>query len=274
MKTVKLNVCAFLFLGLGLSTTYGQVGINTPNPKATLDVEGKASDTKVLDGIIAPRLDGEQLRGKTYTEEQKGAIVYVKKADTSPSGQTANVTDAGYYYFDGTSWQKFLGKVYTESETVKLNGTSFQRAALTGDVTASLNSNQTKVTKIQGKDVSGTTPQLGQQLVWNGAEWTPMGGFREATTKEGIVRGVLTLKNTDNGGYVYVNNTQPTIVKVPDSLLTGFSCVIVQANTGQVTIAATRVVSARGKKTRARYSAIGIIKGEGLEVTVTGDAVN
>ncbi|MDY3364378.1 hypothetical protein PG623_10270 [Riemerella anatipestifer] len=40
MKTARLNALAFLFLGFGLSTTYGQVGINTSNPEATLDVNG------------------------------------------------------------------------------------------------------------------------------------------------------------------------------------------------------------------------------------------
>ncbi|MBT0572960.1 hypothetical protein J5312_05580 [Riemerella anatipestifer] len=69
-----------------------QVGINTPNPKATLDVVGKASDADALDGIIPPRLKGVDLKAKTYTLEQQGAIVYVTTPDTNPSAQTMNVT--------------------------------------------------------------------------------------------------------------------------------------------------------------------------------------
>ncbi len=84
----------------------GNVGINTTTPAATLDVNGFAADTAKLDGIIAPRITGNQLRAKNYTTAQTGSIVYATLPDTSPAGQTINVTSAGYYYFDGTIWQK------------------------------------------------------------------------------------------------------------------------------------------------------------------------
>ncbi|MDY3319530.1 hypothetical protein PG343_08960 [Riemerella anatipestifer] len=261
---MKKTLLCTVFLPLALQA---QVGINTPTPKATLDVMGKALDTDALDGIIPPRLKGVELKAKTYTLEQQGAIVYVTEAETSPSGQTANVTDAGYYYFDGSSWQKLSRKAHTDSETVKVSGTSFQRAALTGDVTAEQNSNQTKVTKIQGSAVSANAPQSGQLLVWNGTQWTPTGGFRRVTTMGGMV----TLTETDNGGYVFVDSTSPTTIEVPGSLPVGFSCVIVQNNTGQVTV--PNSASARGTKTRTQYSAIGIIKDTGSSVTVIGDAI-
>ncbi|MRM82503.1 hypothetical protein [Riemerella anatipestifer] len=264
----KILLCA-VFLPLALQA---QVGINTPAPKATLDVVGKASSSDSFDGIIAPRLKGVELKAKTYTSEQKGAIVYVTGVETSPTGQTANVTDVGYYYFDGSSWQKLSGKTYTESETIKLSGTSFQRAALTGDVTADLNSNDTKVTKIQGSSVSATAPQLGQLLVWDGTAWTPTGGLRRADATGGIVDNTVTLRTTDNGGYVYVDSTSPTTVEVPDSLPLGFSCVIVQNNVGQITVSNSS--GARGSKTRTQYSAVGIIKDTWTTVTVTGDSVN
>ncbi|AFR35628.1 hypothetical protein B739_1029 [Riemerella anatipestifer RA-CH-1] len=249
-----------------------QVGINTPNPKATLDVVGKASDADALDGIIPPRLKGVDLKAKTYTLEQQGAIVYVTTPDTNPSAQTMNVTSKGYYYFDGSSWQRFSEKAYTDSETVKVSGTSFQRAALTGDVTAEQNSNQTKVTKIQGSAVSATAPVVGQLLVWNGTQWTPTGGLRVVSPSNGIdANGKATLEATDNGGYVYVDNTTSTTVEVPDSLPLGFSCVIVQNNTGQVTV--LNSASSRGSKTRTQHSAIGVIKSTNTSITVTGDAI-
>ncbi|WKS94864.1 hypothetical protein [Riemerella columbina] len=78
----------------------GNVGINTPTPKATLDVVGAPTDTSKFDGIIAPRITGEQLRAKTYAAAQNGAVVYVTAADTAPAGQTVDVKATGYYYFD------------------------------------------------------------------------------------------------------------------------------------------------------------------------------
>ncbi len=87
---------------------FSQVGINTPNPQASLDVVGKPASTNVFDGIIAPRITGAQLRAKTYTQKQQGALVYVTAADLTPSGQTAEVTSTGYFYFDSNMnrWQK------------------------------------------------------------------------------------------------------------------------------------------------------------------------
>lgn len=82
----------------------GNVGINTTTPQATLDVTGQASNTSKLDGIIAPRLTGDELGNKNYTAAQTGALVYVTAADSAPALQTVNVTAAGYYYFDGNVW--------------------------------------------------------------------------------------------------------------------------------------------------------------------------
>jgi hypothetical protein len=91
-------------LAFGVSV-YGQVGINTSNPKATLDVVGDAANVSKLDGVIAPRLTGDQLTAKNYTTAQTGAIVYITAASASPAGQTVNVTAPGYYYFDGSLWK-------------------------------------------------------------------------------------------------------------------------------------------------------------------------
>lgn len=87
-----------------------------------------------------------------------------------------------------------------------------------------------------------------------------------------------TLIPGDNFGYVYVttNTTQTITITVPSNLPAGFSCVIVQKGTGQVILQGQGVTleTARGTKTRARYSAIGVIKDTSNTATITGDAVN
>lgn len=104
MKKTFLLVSA-----LASFTAFAQVGINTETPKATLDVVGKANDATKLDGIIAPRLTGDELKVKTYTTAQTGALIYATAGFTgSGSSQTINVTAPGYYYFDGTVWVRQL----------------------------------------------------------------------------------------------------------------------------------------------------------------------
>ena len=100
----------FTFAILSLGVANAQVGVGTTNPKATLDVTGTPATVTTSDGIIAPRLTGDQLAAKTaYGADQTAAQVYVTAAATTPAGATVNVTAAGFYYFDGTVWQKVGG---------------------------------------------------------------------------------------------------------------------------------------------------------------------
>lgn len=84
----------------------GGIGIGTNVPNATLDVVGSPASAAALDGIIPPRVTGNQLRAKTYGGAQTGAMVYVTTADSAPAGQTVNVNTPGDYTFDGTRWMK------------------------------------------------------------------------------------------------------------------------------------------------------------------------
>lgn len=88
---------------------YSQIGINISKPKASLDIHGFETDIKKADGLIAPRLTGNQLKAKDqlYTGELKGAIVYVTEAASPVTVKTGNVTTTGYYYFDGRLWVRF-----------------------------------------------------------------------------------------------------------------------------------------------------------------------
>lgn len=99
---------AVLLISLNIKA---QVGINNNSPKATLDITAKTTDGSKPEGLIAPRLTGDQLQAGDvqYGTAQKGAIVYATTAATLPSTKTANITSEGYYFFDGTAWQKITG---------------------------------------------------------------------------------------------------------------------------------------------------------------------
>lgn len=88
-----------LILGHGINA---QVGINTTDPKATLDVQRGTDPTKA-DGIIPPRVTGDQLRINTtnYGPDQDGAIVYVTEPVTvTTEPKTTGVTSRGLYIYD------------------------------------------------------------------------------------------------------------------------------------------------------------------------------
>jgi hypothetical protein len=110
MKQKKLSFGTLLlsFFSVGL---YSQVGINTESPKATLDVVGKPALATSPDGVIAPRMTGDQLKAKddVYLSEQIGTLVYVTHAVATPSIKTAKVDKPGYYMYNGETWKFAFG---------------------------------------------------------------------------------------------------------------------------------------------------------------------
>ena len=107
---------ALLFIGF---TNAQNVGVNTNDPKATLDVVGNATDITKADGLILPRLTLAQLNAKTsYSVAQTGALIYVTNVTGgSTVASTAQVTAIGRYYFDGTNWRSDIPKstIFTAS---------------------------------------------------------------------------------------------------------------------------------------------------------------
>lgn len=110
MRIKKHNVSFLALLGLS-AMAYGQnVGINTTTPKVNLDITGTPTDATKADGLMAPRITGNQLFAKNtqYTVDHKGALVYVTEVAevANRTGKTEKVSEVGYYVFDGEKWQK------------------------------------------------------------------------------------------------------------------------------------------------------------------------
>jgi Fibrinogen beta and gamma chains, C-terminal globular domain len=131
-----LITMAILLFSLALNA---QVGINNTSPKVTLDITGKTTDGSRAEGLIIPQLEGDKIKiaDTKYTPDLKGAIIYALSAVASPSTKTANITAEGYYYFDGSVWQKLSNSsvpavVITSSA---LNGTYKAGTAMTASNT-------------------------------------------------------------------------------------------------------------------------------------------
>ena len=105
MLKIKFIPVLLLFCTFG----FAQVGINSTNPVATLDIVASQVNGTTAEGVIPPRLTGEQIKAANsfYTSAQRGAIVYATAAITSAdaSGKTTAITIPGLYCFNGTIWQ-------------------------------------------------------------------------------------------------------------------------------------------------------------------------
>jgi hypothetical protein len=102
-----MNRILYFLLCLITLSLQGQVGINTQNPETTFEVVGKPDDLNHYDGIIPPRITGDQLAAKFYSSTKKGAIVFVTSAPSNLAGQVIHVLETGLYYFDGNIWKSF-----------------------------------------------------------------------------------------------------------------------------------------------------------------------
>ncbi|WP_050009461.1 hypothetical protein [Flavobacterium sp. B17] len=148
---------AVLFISLIIQA---QVGINNTSPKATLDITAKTTDGSKPEGLIAPRLKGNEIQSGTYGADQKGAIIYATTAATAPNGVTANITAPGYYYFDGSVWEKIMtGSIANGDLTTGVGGIYKGSGSLSGNtiVTQGTNTLAFTSTATNGFSVDGNT---------------------------------------------------------------------------------------------------------------------
>jgi len=153
---------------------FSQVGINTTQPKATLDVTAKTTDGSRPEGFIAPRLTGDQIKAgdNQYETAQTGTIAYATSAATMPRTiKTAGITAPGYYYFDGAVWKSLsmggtTASVVSDCNTNGFTGSYTNATAMTASnkfsVTVTNNSFTTATIAFQASDlvlsgVSGIT---------------------------------------------------------------------------------------------------------------------
>lgn len=101
----------------GVSSTFaqvGRVGINTDDPKATLHIKADKNNKDNNPGLIIPTVS----MGKLDTGEPvESTLVYYSEGSNSAyiNQNTGSTTEnigskKGFYYYDGTDWQRIIRK--------------------------------------------------------------------------------------------------------------------------------------------------------------------
>jgi hypothetical protein len=87
-----------------------QVGVGTINPATTLDVTAAnpTGTTTAVDGILIPRVTRQ--RAQSMTATPTSTLIYINEVATgTATGTTVNVTAVGFYFFNGTAWERMGG---------------------------------------------------------------------------------------------------------------------------------------------------------------------
>jgi len=221
--------------------------LTRPNPDAVLDVRSKGKL-----GLLLPQVElVSRDLPDPLSKNVAGMIVY----NTKTAGSGTNQVVPGFYYNDGNQWVQLSsgsgGNAYTGSTSIALNGTSFERAALTGDVTAAQNSNATVISDgavtsakildgtITGADIapktinvsningSSTTGQVPVSDASGNVTWQTPSGGANYTAANG-----LTLSGTEFqlGGALSKNTT--ISAAGPDTLIVSAPLAITSGNPG------------------------------------------
>lgn len=130
MKKIFLSVTILSgFTAIAQTTDYSKkIGINTSTPQATLDISATTTDGSKIEGLLIPRISrlAAQTMGNSQTEKPlESTLIYINDISTGTlASSTINVSAVGYYYFDGTLWQKLnSSSVYTAGVGIQTIGT-------------------------------------------------------------------------------------------------------------------------------------------------------
>ncbi|MBV7441193.1 hypothetical protein KRX57_07150 [Weeksellaceae bacterium TAE3-ERU29] len=114
MKKQIYKLSTVFFLGLGAMVS-AQVGINELEPKATLDINVKQENkgNEHLEGLLIPRVTKEKAFKMTQNATkalQESTLIYVNDFTyTSSDTEVEDITEKGFYFWNGTKWVKSNG---------------------------------------------------------------------------------------------------------------------------------------------------------------------
>ena len=145
-----------------------RVGINTTTPQTTLDVTAP-NDKSHIAGIQAPRLTREELTAKgddLYGKNQEGTLIYITDVSKgNATGQREVVTEPGYYYFDGSKWQRAVSTAEYTNLYIKDGTLTGNRTVTQGDKTLTFTGTATGGSIFHNTSGKATKPIAALQII-------------------------------------------------------------------------------------------------------------
>lgn len=100
----------------------GRIGMNTPDPKATLDITAKTDGRAQTEGLMIPRLTGDQIQTMTAGIQPgtESLMIYATATPVSPTSKVAKITQPGYYFWNGAQWESMgvNSNIYTSDGAI------------------------------------------------------------------------------------------------------------------------------------------------------------
>ena len=138
----KALFSAFLLSTLAVNAQIGKVGVNTDNPKATLDIQPSPANSlptaTTNEGVIIPKLSKTRVANIATPED--ATMIYVSDVTyTGTNPAVVDITSKGFYYYDAdpvmpinSRWKKLnvnaganlynTDGTLTDNRTVNMNG--------------------------------------------------------------------------------------------------------------------------------------------------------
>lgn len=237
MNFINLKSFSTLSFFCFVSFVNAQVGVNTTDPKTTFDIRSKLGITDA-DGFQTPRLTRGELTAKgnsLYGSAQTGAIIYITDATNGDNlSQRINITAKGYYYFDGTNWQKMLDSSYpaiiSASNGLTASGNNVKLGGSISENTTISNLTATNKLNITGTGVDMLNVDSGTLSV-DGAN-DRAGILTTAPTESLDINGNLRIRNLPLDKSTNTIYTQPngTASATKDQQFVGVAPLLVDAN--------------------------------------------
>ncbi|MCQ9639531.1 hypothetical protein MP478_09020 [Chryseobacterium sp. WG14] len=196
MKNNKLLIVTFTLVS---SMIFGQVGINTSTPQATLDVVAKVPTGSAanVDGILVPRIDRQ--RAQSMSSVPVSTLVYVNNIGTgTATGTTVNIDKVGFYYFENGIWQKMQpingpSDLTSAGTVIYTNG----RTIVAQEITA-LMSDDFSITATSAPTVGSYIGNLNVEIIDNENSYTSTATWNNFRVKEnGVYSIIMNLQLTD-----------------------------------------------------------------------------